>query len=303
MNADSIIVNGLSKSFGKKEVLSDITLSLPAGSIFGLVGLNGAGKTTLIRLLLGLLRPDKGTISIQGFDPWRHSAAFYRRLGVILEHDGFSGNLTFCDNIRFFAHAKGVAPTQADEYLAQWWKDAEIVASPKKVKFFSRGQKMQAAVCRAFLGWPAVCFFDEPAVGLDIGAYDQFCRLVKEACSRGSAMIISSHQLETIEELCDTIGILHNRTLRIFSAQEASPAAETWLIATDNDPVWGDVVRQNGGERVLWKEGAWRFQVTDVARTIPRIIRALVIAGCDIREVKAEKDDLRGSIRKMYQGL
>jgi ABC-type multidrug transport system ATPase subunit len=212
-----IDVKNLRRAFGKAVVLEDVSLRVEAGGVYGLVGLNGAGKTTLIRVLLGLIGRDEGSVEIAGFDPWRHEAAFYRTVGVALESDGFFGNLTVRENLRIFAGAKGVSQKDADRYLEEYWGGTDIFcrgdrlqspAPPRKVKHLSRGQRVQCGLCRAFLGWPSVYFFDEPVVSLDFLAYEHFKTMVGEAKSRGAAVLISSHQLEVIDDLCDRVGIL-----------------------------------------------------------------------------------------------
>ncbi|MDR0330834.1 MAG: ABC transporter ATP-binding protein, partial [Chitinispirillales bacterium] len=204
----AIDVQNLCRSFGKSAVLSDVSLRVEPGTIYGLVGLNGAGKTTLIRVLLGLLRKGGGSVSVGGFDPWRHEPAYYRAVGVALESDGFCGNLGVRDNLRLFAAAKGVARAEAERYFEERFGGTEIFASARKVKFLSRGERAQCGLARAFLGWPSVYFFDEPAASLDIRAYGHFKEMAREAKARGGAVLISSHQLETLDDLCDRVGIL-----------------------------------------------------------------------------------------------
>jgi len=218
----AIDVKNLSRSFGKKPILKDISLQAGDGSIYGLVGLNGAGKTTLIRILLGLLKKDGGSVAVNGHDPWRHQPELYRTLGVALESDGFCGNLTVRDNLRIFAEAKGVPRSDADKYFEEYWGKTDIFKADRKVKFLSRGQRVQCGLCRAFLGWPKVYFFDEPVVSLDFWAYEHFKGMAKEAKSRGSTMLISSHQLETIDDLCDRVGLLKDGELQEIDRAEQS---------------------------------------------------------------------------------
>jgi ABC-type multidrug transport system ATPase subunit len=203
-------VKNLSRSFGDVSVLKDISLQLEGGAVYGLVGLNGAGKTTFIRVLLGLLRKGGGSVEVAGFDPWRHQPEFYRLVGVALESDGFFGNLTVRENLRIFAQARGIPPEGADRYFEEHWGGTDIFRLAKKIKFLSRGQRVQCGLCRAFLGWPRALFFDEPTVSLDFLAYEHFKKMVREAKSRGAALLISSHQLEVIDDLCDRVGLLRN---------------------------------------------------------------------------------------------
>jgi ABC-2 type transport system ATP-binding protein len=217
-----IDVKNLSRSFGRAAILKNISLQVEESTIYGLVGLNGAGKTTFIRVLLGLLQGDtefarmddgsirgaRAAVQVAGFDPWLHQPEFYRMIGVALESDGFFGNLNISDNLKIFASAKGIGWNQAKEYLDGYWGGTDISASPRKAKHLSRGQRVQCGLCRAFLGWPKACFFDEPTVSLDIKAYEHFKSLAKEAKSRGSTLLVSSHQLDLIDDICDRVGVL-----------------------------------------------------------------------------------------------
>jgi len=293
-----IDVKNLRRSFGKTPVLKDISLQTEASSVYGLVGLNGAGKTTLIRVLLGLIRPDGGSVSVIGHDPWRHDPDFYRAIGVALESDGFCGNMSVRDNLRMFASAKGVSWNDAEKYLEEYWRGTDIVASTRKVKLLSRGQRALCGLCRAFLGWPKVYFFDEPAVSLDVRAYEHFKGLAREAKSRGAALLISSHQLETIDDLCDRVGLL--RDGRIDELDKGAGQA-AWMIRVVGAGEWGKIISDNGGIDAAVKDkdndNVWTFSVGGGGDNIPAIITALVNAGCEIREVRQAGRDFSDAIR------
>jgi ABC-type multidrug transport system ATPase subunit len=295
-----IAVTNLTKRFGRRVVLDRVSLDLGAGTALGLVGLNGAGKTTFMRLLLGLLRPEiAGTVSVLGHDPWRHGSALFRRLGVVLEHDGFEGNLDFAANIGFYAAAKGVPRAELDAYIGEFWSDAAIVADRKPVKHFSRGQRMQCALCRAFLGRPSLILLDEPTVALDIEAYDHFGRLTREAVRRGGAVLISSHALETIEDLCDGVAVLHEGKLAVRSLTDSDRGTpESWGIAGGEDPRYASVISETTGATPVYAAGEWSLSVKDADATIPLLVRRLTEAGLEIRHVAKKRMSLREMLRK-----
>lgn len=305
MSEASISVEHLSKSFGNKIVFDDCSFKIMQGSIFGLVGLNGMGKTTLIRLLLGLLHADKGTVSVIGYEPWHHDDHFYKQVGVVLEHDGFSGNLSVKDNLKIFAAAKGLSWAEIMLYVKEFWATtfiySEVFTTQKKVKYFSRGQKMQCALCRAFLGWPKVYLFDEPTVALDVDAYDHFCHLSLLAQKRGSTILISSHQLSTIEELCDTIGIIENKKLHFLEDNHDASTPQQWILLSDGDEKYGTIIRQISGFQPSYHNGEWHFCVKEPQQIVPQIVRELACSGCRIREIRPEKHDLKGMIRRRYE--
>ncbi len=298
--APVITASNIFKSFGKYHIIDSLSVQIEAGQVYGLVGLNGAGKTTLLRLLLGILKPDRGTIEVLGGTPWRHEDNFYRQCGVVLESDGFWGNLTAAENCAIYASAKGISPRALTEYLAAFWKDNDLFTGNKKVKHFSRGQRMQCALCRAFIGAPRVCFLDEPALALDLNAYDHFKLLVNNARGRGATLIISSHQLDTIDELCDRVGILRDgNLLEIDRGRNVSGAS--WYIGADDSTAIGDILVNAGCKAIRFEHG-WHFTIADAETEIPGIIRALVAAGCAVREVRPEEHDFGSAIRTLYAG-
>ncbi len=308
MSNTPIVIENLSKNFGRRLVFDACSLSVEPGSIFGLVGLNGAGKTTLIRILAGLLPPDGGSVSVLDYVPWSHDERMYQRLGIVLENDGFSGNLNFIDNLKLFAAAKSLAWPQVEDYLKEYWADTFIgfeSRNPhKKVKYFSRGQRVQCGICRAFLGWPDVCLFDEPTVALDVEAYDHFCGMVRHAQSRKSALLISSHQLSLIEELCDSIGILDKNKLHPLQSGPAGGAmnqGREWVLAAAGGEKFKEIVVRYCGEHARFSDNAWHFIIEKPGEVIPDLIAALCAAGCRISEVRPEKRELKDHVRTHYE--
>ena len=295
-----IAAEDISKCFGKYRIIDSLSLKVEPGCVYGLVGLNGAGKTTLLRLLLGILKPDGGTIGVLGRTPWRHEAALYRQCGVVLESDGFWGNLTAAQNCEIYAAAKGVSPRELARYLDTFWGESGLLTSPKKVNHFSRGQRMQCALCRAFIGNASAYFLDEPALALDLNAYDHFKRLVTDARERGAALIISSHQLDTIDELCDRVGILRDGTLTEINLSRGGNNA-SWYVDTENREEAGGILSRAGATSIRFEHG-WHFIIGDPAEKMPGIIRSLVASGCAVREVRREKYDFGSAVRTLYAG-
>lgn len=296
----SISVSGLSKAFGKYHIINNVSLSVGPGTVYGLVGLNGAGKTTLLRLLLGILKPDRGTITVSGHTPWQHPEALYRKCGVVLENDGFWGNLSAIENCRIYASAKGISGESLTGYLDTFWKRSDLFSGNKKVKHFSRGQRMQCALCRAFMGTPSVLFLDEPALALDLPAYDHFKQLVAHVRANGAAVIISSHQLDTIDELCDRVGILRDGLITELDTLKKNSGSR-WYLDTDNKAAVEELIARSGGENILF-DNSWYFSVATPRETIPRLIRQLVEHGYPVREIKEVEPGFGAAIRTLYAG-
>jgi ABC-2 type transport system ATP-binding protein len=297
-----ISVENIAKSFDKNVIFENCSVSVEAGSVFGLVGLNGSGKTTFIRMLLGLLKPGRGGISVLGYDPWKHDPSYFKMLGVILDHDGFTGNMNIAENISLFADAKGMNARQVRAYIEENWKNTflhdEFFGGRKKVKHLSRGQKMQCAICRAFLSRPRVCFLDEPTVALDVDAIDHFYSLVRQAAAGGATLLISSHQLSAVEDLCDTVGVLRDRNVTIVKSSANAGGAASWIVRCGSEARFGGIIESVCGFPAVFRDGAWRFEVREPKAVIPEIVRRLASGGCDILGVEADAGSLRDRIKK-----
>ncbi|MBD3316926.1 MAG: ATP-binding cassette domain-containing protein [Chitinivibrionales bacterium] len=299
---EALTASGITKSFGTRPVLKGLDLTLEPGTVYGLVGLNGAGKTTLIRLLLGLLYPDSGSVTILDRHPGPQTSDLYRSMGVVLEHEGFAGNLSVAQNLRFYARAKGIAKTDFERYFEKYWAQTSIADTSRKAKHLSRGQKMQCALCRAFLGDPRVCLFDEPVVALDVTAYDHFCGMIREARERGAAILISSHQLEAIEELCDRVGILEEGVLSPIRENAGPVSGVAWLIRAPENTLFGEVIQKNVGHQPVHIDGVWEFRIDGEPEiVIPELVSALVEAGCPIEEVRPSTGGIRNSLRDRFR--
>lgn len=294
----SINIRNLHKGFENNHVISDLSLSLTSGTVYGLVGLNGAGKTTLLRLLLGLLKPDSGTITINQASPWSHAASLYRNCGVVLENDGFWGNLTARENCSIYAAAKGVSEAELEQYLSLWWQSSPLFTGNKKVKTLSRGQRMQCALCRAFLGTPSFFFLDEPVIALDLNGYNHFKEMVVAAQKNGAVLIISSHQLDTIDELCNRVGILREGKLDEIK-QLTADDRQQWYIDTDKNSTAAAIIASCGAEDIIFDNG-YLFTVRDDRQNTPEIIRQLVLANIALREVKRSKNGYSTIIQSYY---
>lgn len=292
-----INVTKLNKSFSKYSILDNISIQIEPGTVYGLVGLNGAGKTTLLRLLTGLLKPDNGTVSVLNCNPWEHKREYYQKIGVVLENDGFWGNLSVKDNLAIYASAKGLNNSEIERYIDEYWKNSEILKNTRKVKTLSRGQRMQCGLCRAFMGWPEVYFLDEPALALDMTAYEHMCSIIRHAQKRGAAMIISSHQLDTIDKLCDRVGILQDKRIQELE-KEKPDSVSGWQIVTENLEQYGKIIKDAGGEEIVYDNGYY-FKI-DTPKTIPLIIKNLVAVDCKIYEVKRLQDGFSNTIRNYY---
>lgn len=195
--------------YGHQPLLQDIGLSLYPGRILGLFGHNGAGKTTTIKLILGLMRPDRGRIRVLGGAPGQPEIA--RRVGYLPENVMFYPQLTGRETLRHFARLKGAPLGQAQELLEQV---GLAEAGDRRIKTYSKGMKQRLGLAQALLGQPEVLMLDEPTVGLDPVATAELYRLLCRLREQGTGIVLCSHVLPGVEPYIDQAAILVNGRLR-----------------------------------------------------------------------------------------
>lgn len=208
---NAIQILSVGKRYGPIEALSGISATIPRGQVIGLLGHNGAGKSTLIKLVLGLIRPTSGGISVLGEIPWGSKAAtLRRRIGFLPENVAFYGNLTGGEVIRYLATLKCASMPQADELLDRVGLGD---AAGRRVGTYSKGMRQRLGLAQALLGSPELVLLDEPTTGLDPQATRELYAIVGELRASGRCVLISSHLLAELEPHVDGALILREGTL------------------------------------------------------------------------------------------
>jgi len=214
-----IEVEKLSKSYGSKRGIADVSFQVEEGEVFGFLGPNGAGKTTTIRLLMALIRADAGTARIAGLECWDQSVEIKRLVGYMPGEPALDPNLTGGQILEYFAHLRG-GVEQA--YLKQLIDRFDLDTS-RKFRQYSTGNKRKVVLIQAFMHQPRVLILDEPTSGLDPLNQQEFDRLVKEARDDGRTVFLSSHVLSEVEKTCTRVGIIRDGSLvRIGGISEVS---------------------------------------------------------------------------------
>jgi ABC-type Na+ transport system ATPase subunit NatA len=198
------------------------------------------------------------------------------------------------ENLQFYAEAKNVSKSALTRYLDENWRETGLLDITKRVRYLSRGQKMQCSLCRAFLGEPDILLLDEPVIALDLHAHTHFCGMIQKARNRGAATIISSHQLELIDTLCDRAGVLKDTSLCEITRHQSLP----WIIMTDNNPLWKVIIESCGGVDIYYENG-WVF--TGDPEVIPDCIAKLASSGCRIYGVARTEGEFSSKIRTVYE--
>lgn len=199
MNKYVLQTNNLSKSFGKTEILHEIDMSIEFGDVYGLIGQNGAGKTTLLRLISGLMKPTKGTVNLQTGKSF---------IGYMPQSCRFDDNAKVSELICFFSRLRDADPQNSISFGKKLNLDMN-----KKVKFLSPGQQKKLQMIIAMTGEPDLYILDEPTAGLDPNATFDMKSIIKDIHSKGKSIIISSHILQDMDEICTNVAIIQNGRL------------------------------------------------------------------------------------------
>ncbi len=212
-NSPAILVRGLTKVYRGVAVVDKVDLRVERGEVYGFLGPNGAGKTTTIRMILGLVRPNAGTIEVFGEDAMRHRSRALRTVGAVVEAPRFYENLTARQNLWYLASLSGkISRQRLDEMLGL--VDLLSVAD-KKVGTFSFGMKQRLGIAQALLPDNKLIFLDEPTNGLDpFGIKDTRDLIQRLSKQHGVTVFLSSHLLTEVEKVCDRVGIIdHGKKL------------------------------------------------------------------------------------------
>ena len=207
-------INHLNKSYGKFQAVKDLTLHIPKGDLFGFVGPNGAGKTTTIRMVCGLMPPGSGSIVINGVDALSHRREIKKQIGYVPDFFGVYDNLKVKEYMDFYGSMYRMSSREtariSDDLL-------ELVNLSDKKEVFvdtlSRGMKQRLCVARALIHNPALLVLDEPNSGLDPRARVEMKELLQNLRSMGKTIVISSHILSELSEMCNSIGIMDHGIL------------------------------------------------------------------------------------------
>jgi ABC-2 type transport system ATP-binding protein len=213
MNAPAIEIEGLTKVYGSAPVraVDDVSLHVPAGSVFGFLGPNGAGKTTTIKILAGLLTATAGRVRLNGFDVARQRPAAMAQFGAVLEGSrNVYWTLSAWQNLMYFGRLKGMRKAdvraRAGELLADMglWERRD-----DKVGGFSRGMQQKVAIAAALLADPPIVLLDEPTLGLDVEATRAVkARIGTLARDHGTTILLTTHQLGVVQEVCDRVAVI-----------------------------------------------------------------------------------------------
>lgn len=203
--------NGVTKRYRKVVAVRDVTLGLHAGEATALVGHNGAGKTTLIKLLLGLIRPEEGTVRVCGVDPaGAQGAAARSTLGFLPENVAFHGAMTGSELMSFYAGLKRRSPRRNRDLLSLV---GIADAADRRVSTYSKGMRQRLGIAQALIGKPRLLLFDEPTSGLDPSSRIDVFNMIDTLRGNGATVLVSTHALAEVETRVDRVAVMHRGSL------------------------------------------------------------------------------------------
>ena len=232
--APAVEIHGLTKTFGEVRALDGLDLTVASGQVAGFLGPNGAGKSTTLRILLGLLRADAGSVRLLGGDPWHDAVALHRRLAYVPGDVALWPNLTGGEVIDLLGRLRGGADRRRREELLERFE----LDPTKRTRTYSKGNRQKVALVAALAGDVELLVLDEPTSGLDPLMEAVFTECIREAKAAGRSVLLSSHILAEVEKVCDTVTIIRNgRTVESGSLEELRHLTRSTVTAvTRGDP-------------------------------------------------------------------
>jgi ABC-2 type transport system ATP-binding protein len=236
-------LEGLRKRYGDRVALDGVTFSVRPGELYGFVGTNGAGKTTTMRITLGVLEPDAGTVRFGGKAV---DTATRRTFGYMPEERGLYPKMRVGEQLRYLAELHGMSRGDAERATAYWMERLSVAErAADRVEALSLGNQQRVQLAAALVHHPAVLVLDEPFSGLDPVGVDNLAEVLRERAAEGVPVVFSSHQLDLVERLCDAIGIISKgRMVATGTVDElrASRAERGLRVGTDAAPGWADAL-------------------------------------------------------------
>jgi len=284
MNA--VVTEHLTKRYGANLAVELVSLTVRRGEVYGFLGPNGAGKTTTLRMLLGLIRPTSGTATVLGHRAGSPSAN--RQVGALIEGPGFYPYLSGRDNLRVVARYRGLDDPHVERALDR----VELTARARDpFRSYSLGMKQRLGVAAALLGDPQLLILDEPTNGLDPGGVADLRRLLAGLSAAGQTVLLSSHQLAEVQQVCDRVGVIsRGRLITEATVGELRGGGRLLVRAAPLDAALAVCLRFAGDSGVSVVDDSLRVRL-DPARAA-ELNRTLVTAGVDVHEIRPSERSL-----------
>ena len=295
-----IEVRGLVKRYGEITAVDDVDLTVNPGDVFGYLGPNGAGKTTSLRMMLGLIRPTAGSVRLFGRDPQISVTALEGVAGFV-EAPSFYPYLSGLDNLKLCAALDGQHTTRIDEVL-------EVVElrdrAKDKVKGYSHGMRQRLGIASALLREPRLLLLDEPATGLDPAGMRDMRMLIRDLGRRGITVLLSSHQMMEVEELCNRVAIIRSGRIAYEGslAELRGRAGVSYRVRTTDDARAREVCSAQAGIDLVETSGTGlAFKAFDES-AVATLSVALAESGAPVVELTPQQATLENLFFQLTEG-
>lgn len=302
----AITASQLTKRYDDTLAVDSLTLEIQRGEVFGLLGPNGAGKTTTILMLLGLTEPTSGRAAVDGLDPTRDPLAVKSRVGYLPDDVGFYDDMTARQNLRYTAALNRLPRSHADDRIERVLDDVGLLGdADRKVGSFSRGMRQRLGVADALVKQPSILILDEPTVNIDPEGVRELLLLVERLRSdQGVTVLLSSHLLHQVQQVCDRIGIFVAGKLRACGTVDelAATLDDRWSFSVGMAGVDDarSLLRSVPGVRTVERaEGRWSVGADRDVRA--DLHAAVVDAGGRFTHLTRDQADLDAIYHRYFQ--
>ncbi len=301
-----IDAEGLTKTFGDLTAVDRVSLRVREGEVFGLLGPNGAGKTTTVRMLTSLISKSSGSATVAGCEVGnaRDELRLRRQIGILPENVGLYEAASAYQNLEYFGRLQGLdAATLRGNIerllrMMELWEKRDL-----PVGSYSKGMKQKVAIARALVHDPVLLFLDEPTANLDPEAAKTVRDFILELKRERRTIFLNTHHLDEAERICDRVGILRTRLLRVGSPEQLR--AELWgnrtlvRFASVSEPLQAALRDRLAPRHLEWQGRTLLVEVRDAERENPEIAEAVLAAGGKLTELSA----LAPSLEDVYLKL
>ena len=291
-----ISINNLTKDYGNGKGIFDVSINIKKGEVYGYLGPNGAGKSTTMRHLMGFIKAEKGSVTIDNLDCWKEQKKIQANLGYLPGEIAFPDDMKGLEYLHLIAKMRKMKDFSYAEKLLNLFE----INPNSQIKRMSKGMKQKIAIVAAFMHNPDIILLDEPTSGLDPLMQNIFIELIKEEKSKGKTIILSSHIFEEVQKVCDRVGIIKNgKLIKEISIDELKYSQfKTYEIEfkTPEDLDKMKIKYPNATYKI--EENQMVISIND--EEINKLISDLSL--CKVRFLKEQKHTLEEYFMKFYGG-
>ncbi|MGE5216051.1 MAG: ABC transporter ATP-binding protein [Chloroflexota bacterium] len=299
----------LTKRYREKLAVNALNLTVQEGEIFGFLGPNGAGKTTTILMLLGLTEPTSGQVSVCGFNPTHESLEVKRRVGYLPENPGFYDDISARENLLYMARLNRIPEDEARRRTAQVLEQVGLADDSRRwVKEFSRGMKQRLGIAEVLVKNPIAIILDEPTLGIDPDGANRILEMIKKLNrEQGLTVMLSSHQLQQVQEICSRVGIIVKGKLIVHGQMDELGKAilkgREWNflleVRGDTNGLDRELQSIHGVDEIEARANGWFVRCTEDVRR--EIVAVVTRKGLQLLQLRSEDPTLEEIYLKYFR--